>query len=124
LPPADAPTLGATVVVSPPRGHYTVGPLELDVDNHRVSVGGIRVAMSRMELRLLADLVEHRGRIRTRDDLLSEVWGYSLRVTTRTPIIHVARLRAKLGDAAELIETVYGAGYRLSDRYPVVQRVR
>ncbi len=92
------------------------------MDNHRVSVGGAPIAMSRMEIRLLADLVEHRGRLRTRDELLSEVWGYSVRATTRTPIIHVARLRAKLGEAAELIETVYGAGYRLSDRYPVVHR--
>ncbi len=92
------------------------------MDNHRVSVGGTPVAMSRMEIRLLADLVEHRGRLRTRDELLSEVWGYSVRATTRTPIIHVARLRAKLGEAAALIETVYGAGYRLSDRYPVVHR--
>jgi DNA-binding response OmpR family regulator len=108
--------------VSPPRGRYTVGPLEIDVDNHRVSVGGTPVAVSRMEIRLLADLVAHRGKIRTRNDLLSEVWGYSLRATTRTPVIHVARLRAKLGEYADLIETVYGAGYRLSDRFPVVHR--
>jgi two-component system phosphate regulon response regulator PhoB len=92
------------------------------VDNHRVSVGGAPVAFSRMEIRLLAYLIEHRGKIRTRNDLLSEVWGYSLRVTTRTPVIHIARLRAKLGQAADLIETVYGAGYRLSTRYPVVHR--
>jgi DNA-binding response OmpR family regulator len=97
-----------------------VGPLEIDVDNHRVSVGGTPVAVSRMEIRVLAYLVEHRGKIRNRDDLLSEVWGYSLRATTRTPVIHIARLRAKLGEAAELIETVYGSGYRLSARYPVV----
>ena len=85
-------------------------------------MGGAPVAFSRMEIRLLAYLVEHRGRIRTRDDLLSEVWGYSLRATTRTPVIHIARLRAKLGEAADLIETVYGAGYRLSTRYPVVHQ--
>jgi two-component system, OmpR family, phosphate regulon response regulator PhoB len=99
-----------------------VGPLEIDVDNHRVHVGGTPVAVSRMEIRVLAYLVEHRGKIRTRDDLLSDVWGYSLRATTRTPVIHIARLRAKLGEAAELIETVYGAGYRLSARYPVVHQ--
>jgi two-component system, OmpR family, phosphate regulon response regulator PhoB len=106
--------------VSPPRGRYTVGPLEIDVDNHRVCVGGVPVAFSRLEIRLLVYLVEHRGRIRTRNDLLSDVWGYSLRATTRTPVIHVARLRSKLGAAADLIETVYGEGYRLSTRYPVV----
>jgi two-component system phosphate regulon response regulator PhoB len=97
-----------------------VDPLEIDVDNHRVQVGGAPVALSRMEIRVLAYLVEHRGKIRTRDDLLSDVWGYSLKATTRTPVIHIARLRAKLGEAAELIETVYGSGYRLSARHPVV----
>jgi len=109
--------------VSQSRGRYIVGPLEIDIDNHRVSVGGNQVAFSRMEIRLLAYLIEHRGKIRTRDDLLSEVWGYSLRATTRTPVIHIARLRAKLGEAADLIETVYGAGYRLSTRYPIVHQV-
>ena len=107
---------------SPRRAWYTVGPLEIDVDNHRVCVDGVPVAVSRMEIRLLAYLVEHRGKIRTRNDLLSEVWGYSLRATTRTPVIHIARLRAKLGAAADLIETVYGEGYRISGRYPVVDR--
>jgi DNA-binding response OmpR family regulator len=120
-------SLGVTIssianTVGPARGRYTVGPLEIDVDDQRVSVGGVPIQVSRMEIRLLADLVEHRGQIRTRNDLLSEVWGYSLRATTRTPVIHIARLRAKLGEAAELIETVYGAGYRLSARYPVVHQ--
>jgi DNA-binding response OmpR family regulator len=113
-------SLASTVI--PPRGRYVVGPLEIDVDNQRVWVDGVPIACSRMEIRLLTYLVEHRGSIRTRDNLLSEVWGYSLRATTRTPVIHVARLRAKLGEAAKLIETVYGAGYRLSARYPVVHR--
>ena len=113
----------ANTTVSP-QGRYTVGPLEIDVESHRVSVGGVPIQMSRMEIRLLAYLVEHRGQLRTRNDLLSEVWGYSLRATTRTPVIHIARLRAKLGEAAELIETVYGEGYRLSTRYPVLHQTR
>jgi two-component system, OmpR family, phosphate regulon response regulator PhoB len=110
--------------VSPPRGRYTVGPLEIDVEEQRVSVGGVPIQVSRMEIRLLAYLVEHRGQIRTRNDLLSEVWGYSPRATTRTAVIHIARLRSKLGEAADLIETVYGAGYRLSTRYPVLHQTR
>jgi DNA-binding response OmpR family regulator len=122
-------SLGVTIssiadTVRPPRGRYTVGPLEIDVEAQRVSVEGVPIQMSRMEIRLLADLVEHRGQIRTRDNLLSEVWGYSLRATTRTVVIHIARLRAKLGEAADLIETVYGAGYRLSARYPVLHQTR
>lgn len=118
------PISSADSTARPPWGRYTVGPLEIDVEEQRVSVGGVPIPVSRMEIRLLAHLVEHRGKIRSRDDLLSEVWGYSLRATTRTPIIHVARLRAKLGEAADLIETVYGAGYRLSARYPVLHRPR
>ena len=108
--------------MSSPRRRYSVGPLQIDVDNHHVAVDGAPVAVSRLEIRLLADLIEHRGKIRTRTDLLSDVWGYSPRATTRTPVIHIARLRAKLGTAADLIETVYGAGYRLSTRYPVVHQ--
>jgi len=97
-----------------------VGPLEIDVAAHRVTVGGVHVPMSRTELRLLADLVSHEGRVRTRAELLTNVWGYNPGVNTRTPVIHIARLRAKLGEAAELIETVYGVGYRISGRYPVI----
>jgi DNA-binding response OmpR family regulator len=103
------------------RNHYVVGPLEVDVDAHLVTVHGIPIAMSRMELRLLADLVINQGKVRTRQDLLTHVWGYSPGVNTRTPVIHIARLRSKLGEAADLIETIYGVGYRLSARYPVVQ---
>ena len=65
-------------------------------------------------MRLLAYLVEDRGRVRSREDLLEDVWNYSPSVSTRTIDTHVKRLRDKLGDAGAMVETVRGTGYRLS----------
>lgn len=103
-----------------PRRHYTVGPLEVDIDRHTVLVNGEEIRISTLEMRLLADLIEHRGHVRNRKDLLERVWQYSANVTTRTPDTHVNRLRMKLGAAGPLIETVRGLGYRLSSQFPVV----
>jgi two-component system phosphate regulon response regulator PhoB len=58
--------------------------------------------------------------VRSRDNLLEEVWGYKPGVSTRTVDTHVKRLRDKLGAAGDLIETVRGTGYRLSDAYPIL----
>jgi two-component system phosphate regulon response regulator PhoB len=73
-------------------------------------------------MRVVTDLVEHRGHIRSREDLLADVWGYRGDVSTRTADIQMNRLRNKLGVAAPLIETVRGAGYRLSGEHPVVMK--
>ena len=102
------------------RRRYVVGPLEVDVDGYHVFVGGDEVHMSAMEMRLLIYLVEHRGRVRSREDLLEDVWGYKPGVSTRTVDTHVKRLRDKLGDAGSLVETVRGMGYRLSAEHPVL----
>jgi two-component system phosphate regulon response regulator PhoB len=61
----------------------------------------------------LRELIRNAGRVQTRDRLLTEVWGYSRDVDSRTVDTHVRRLRKKLGTQAELIETVVGVGYRL-----------
>jgi two-component system phosphate regulon response regulator PhoB len=102
------------------RRRYVVGPLEVDVDSYHVFVGGDEVHMSAMEMRLLIYLVEHRGRVRSREDLLENVWGYKPGVSTRTVDTHVKRLRDKLGTAGALVETVRGMGYRLSAEHPIV----
>jgi two-component system, OmpR family, phosphate regulon response regulator PhoB len=102
------------------RRRYAVGPLELDVDGYHVFVNGKEVHVSTLEMRLLVYLVEHRGRVRSREDLLEDVWGYKPGVSTRTIDTHVKRLRDKLGDAGALVETVRGTGYRLSADFPVV----
>src|SRR6266404_1913520 len=93
---------------------------ELGADGYHVFVGGDEVHMSAMEMRLLIYLVEHRGRVRSREDLLEDVWGYKPGVSTRTVDTHVKRLRDKLGEAGTLVETVRGMGYRLSAEHPVV----
>jgi two-component system phosphate regulon response regulator PhoB len=121
-PPAAAAT--AAVAAAPAahqRRRYVVGPLELDVDGYHVFVNGQEVHVSTLEMRLLVYLVEHRGRVRSREDLLEDVWGYKPDVSTRTIDTHVKRLRDKLGDAGSLVETVRGTGYRLSAEYPVVE---
>ena len=106
-----------------PRGsrrRFTVGPLRVDVDGHYVFVEGKEVHVSAIEMRLLVCLIEQWGRVRLRENLLEEVWGYKPSVPTRTVDTHVKRLRDKLGPAGELIETVRGTGYRLSDAYPIL----
>ncbi len=109
---------------APQRRGYVVGPLELDVDGYHVFVDGAEVHVSTLEMRLLAYLVEHRGRVRSRDDLLEDVWGYKPGISTRTIDTHVKRLRDKLGAAAALVETVRGVGYRLSAEHQVVVKDR
>lgn len=103
-----------------PRRKYTVGPLRVDVDGHYVFVKQSEIHVSAIEMRLLVYLIEHRGRVRSREDLLEDVWGYKPGVSTRTVDTHVKRLRDKLGSAGGLIETVRGTGYRLADSYPVL----
>ncbi len=102
------------------RRKYLVGPLTIDVDGHHVFVDGKEIHLSVIEMRLLTYLVEHRGRLCSRDDLLEDVWGYKPDVSTRTVDTHIKRLRDKLGAAGPLLETVRGVGYRLSDAHAVV----
>jgi two-component system phosphate regulon response regulator PhoB len=89
------------------------GPIELDPDAHIVRVHGREVTLALLEFRLLEFLLEARGNVRTREELLRKVWDYPLDSDTRTIETHVKRLRAKLGRAGERIETVRGVGYRL-----------
>ena len=91
---------------------YTIGPLRVDLDGHYVFVDDTEVHMSATEMRLLADLIAHRGRIRSMPQLLVDVWGYKPGTSTRTLQTHVKRLRDKLGSAATMIETVRGFGYQ------------
>jgi two-component system phosphate regulon response regulator PhoB len=87
-------------------------PLVIDVDGHIVRLKGREIALTATEFRLLHRLARRPGRAYSRDQLLSEVWGYGGDVETRTVDTHMKRLRAKLGPAGEWIETVRGVGYR------------
>ena len=89
-----------------------VADLHLDIPGHRLLIGDREVALTATEFRLLKLLMEHDGRVLSRERLLSEAWGYSLDVDSRTVDTHVRRLRRKLGSRAGLIETVIGVGYR------------
>ena len=80
---------------------------------HRAKVAGEPLELTLTEFRLLAELVRAGGRVRSREALLSEVWGYDAEVMSRTVDTHVRRLRSKLGPAAEWLHTVRGIGYRI-----------
>ncbi|MDX1576843.1 MAG: response regulator transcription factor [Gemmatimonadota bacterium] len=89
-----------------------VGPVELDREAHRAFSEGAEIDLTPLEYRLLEVLLERRGRVQTRRQLLQAVWDTNAAIETRTVDMHVARLRNKLGEAAPLIETVRGVGYR------------
>lgn len=93
------------------------GPIRLDVESHRTSIDGDELALTPTEFRLLQALMERRGRTQSRKQLLEKAWsvesGVSDRIQTRTVDMHVRRLRAKLGDIGEWVQTVRGFGYRL-----------
>ncbi len=94
------------------RDVVSVGDVELSTSQRRVTVAGTPVELTPTEFELLAELMRNPGRVYSREQLLREVWGYSEAVTTRTVDVHVAQVRAKLGDALR-IRTVRGVGYGL-----------
>jgi two-component system phosphate regulon response regulator PhoB len=91
----------------------SIGPIRIDRGAHRVSLEGEPVELTPTEFKLLLTLAERRGRVQGRSHLLETVWDAAPDIQTRTVDMHVQRLRAKLGAAGELIETVRGFGYRL-----------
>jgi DNA-binding response OmpR family regulator len=93
----------------------TAGLITVDPARHHVAVDGKPIRLTSVEFKLLTMLMQRPGRVQTRDRLLNEVWGYESVIDTRTVDTHVRRLRAKLGKAASVIETVRGFGYRLGE---------
>ena len=93
----------------------TMGPIGIDSSQHTVTVDGRTIELTLTEFKLLAELVRAQGRVRTREMLLSEVWGYDAEVISRTVDTHVRRLREKLGMGAAWLKTVRGIGYRIQD---------
>ena len=88
----------------------SVGPVTLDQDTRKVTLDGQEVTLTATEFDLLAFLMSRPGRVFSRDELLSHVWGYASVVGTRTVDVHVAQLRGKFGDLNP-IRTVRGVGY-------------
>jgi two-component system phosphate regulon response regulator PhoB len=91
---------------------FSVGDLFIDVPRHLVKVRQKSITLTAIEFRLLKLLVERRGRVQSRDQLLEDVWTYDSIIDTRTVDTHIRRLREKLGAVADYIDTVRGVGYR------------
>lgn len=91
------------------------GDLTIDIAKHEVTLKGKVVDLTATEFKLLATLLERRGRVQSRDRLLTDVWGYEGDVDTRTVDTHMRRLREKLGKVSDYVETVRGVGYRFAE---------
>ena len=94
--------------------NYDDGQLAVDFADMRVACGGLEVKLTRKEFALLAYMINSSGRVAERQALLDNVWGYSYFGDTRTLDVHIRRLRQKLGDCGDRIETVVGIGYRFT----------
>lgn len=92
-----------------------LGDVVVDREARRATAGGVEIALTPTEFDLLVHLVSRPGRVFSREQLLSEVWGYSSVVGSRTVDVHVAQLRAKLGEPG-IIRTVRGVGYSADER--------
>ena len=94
---------------------FRAGPVTIDTKSHRVTMDGQEITLTLTEFKLLLTLVERLGRMQSREQLLSHIWGYSSDADTRTVDTHITRLRNKLGAAGDLIKTVRGFGYRMEE---------
>ena len=97
----------------PQERQLTHGPLQIDAGRREVHVDGEEVQLAPKEFDLLWELLDHRGLVLTRDQLLERVWGYTFAGDTRTVDVHVRQLRRKLGDASPIV-TVWGVGYKVA----------
>jgi DNA-binding response OmpR family regulator len=102
----------------PAPGRVTYGTILVDPAEHTVTSGGEPVALTAKEFLLLEYLLKNRGRVLSRDRLLTDVWGYRYTGGTRTVDVHVRRLREKMPALAHAIVTVKQFGYKLLDEPP------
>ncbi len=100
---------------SGPARQLAIGRVIIDIEKHRLLVNGSPVDLTATEFRLLRLLMERKGRVQSRENLLVNVWNYEADIETRTVDTHIRRLREKLGPEADIIETVRGVGYRVVD---------
>jgi DNA-binding response OmpR family regulator len=100
------------------RGVMTHGAIRIDAGRREVTVDGAPVQLAPKEFELFWALLEHRGLVLTRDQLLEQVWGYTFAGDTRTVDVHVRQLRRKIGETCPVV-TVWGVGYKVADDAPV-----
>ena len=105
---------GPTSAKNSEDDEYSFGELTLNFEAHQAYINGNEISLTALEFRLLKHLIDRKGRVQTRDQLLEDVWGYSSDVTTRTVDTHIKRLREKLGSVGNHIQTIRGVGYRFS----------
>ena len=99
----------------PKPARLSIGKLKLDAENRMIAVNGKPADLSALDFRLLTELMTARGSVVSREKLIASAWGADSAVSPRTVDTQLRRLRAKLGPAADQIQTVRGFGYRLSD---------
>jgi len=104
----------------PETRDMSYGPIHVDTERHVVSLAGTAVALTAKEFLLLEYLLRHRGRVLSRDVLLTDVWGYKYTGGTRTVDVHVRRLREKLPALGDALVTVKQFGYKLLELPPAV----
>jgi two-component system, OmpR family, phosphate regulon response regulator PhoB len=119
---AELPAIAESPESEQADDRLVLGPLEIDQAGHRVFLSGEEIDFSVQEMRLLAYMASSPGRMHTRRELLTEVWGYRPDVSSRTLDTHIKRIRDKFGSMAWMIQTVHGVGYRLAKSQQRVRR--
>lgn len=95
------------------ENRYIIGDLTVNQKRHEVLVKGEAVTLTKKEFDMLCYLMENRGMVLTRDQLLNQIWGYDFDGENRTVDVHIRTLRQKLGDCGTYIETIRGIGYKI-----------
>lgn len=95
-----------------PKAVFNESGMEIDFEGHRLSIEGEEIVLTATEFKLLSELINNRGKVLNREQLLDRVWGYHFEGYARTVDTHIRRLRQKLLSCADWIETVRGVGYR------------
>jgi DNA-binding response OmpR family regulator len=110
--------LRRTTRTSPAESRLVYGPISVDLDRHLVRINDSEIKLTAKEFLLLQYLMQHRGRVLSRDLLLSDVWGYAYTGGTRTVDVHVRRLREKVPYLETALVTVKQFGYKLVEPTP------
>ena len=95
------------------ENRYVIGDLTVNQKRHEVCVKGAAVTLTKKEFDMLCYLLENKGMVLTRDQLLNQIWGYDFDGENRTVDVHIRTLRQKLGDCGTYIETIRGIGYKI-----------
>lgn len=95
------------------ESRYVIGDLTVNQKRHEVLVKGEAVTLTKKEFDMLCYLLENKGMVLTRDQLLNQIWGYDFDGENRTVDVHIRTLRQKLGDCGTYIETIRGIGYKI-----------